>query len=64
LAASSGAASSAARTRARITDLQVVTDGTLGDGHSIQHVSGTDAKCQPMDLVVRVTDAYRKVGNG
>jgi ketosteroid isomerase-like protein len=46
-----------------ITDLHVVADGTLGYGHSIQHVSGTDAKGQPMDLVVRVTDAYRKVGN-
>jgi ketosteroid isomerase-like protein len=46
-----------------ITDLHVVTDGTLGYGHSIQHVSGTDAKGQPIDLVVRVIDACRKVGN-
>ncbi len=44
-----------------LSDLQVVADGTLGYGHSIQHVSGTDTKGQPIDLTVRVTDAYRKV---
>jgi ketosteroid isomerase-like protein len=46
-----------------ITDLHVVADGALGYGHSIQHLSGTDPKDQPVDLVVRVTDVYRKVGN-
>ena len=44
-----------------ITDLQVEAAGTLGYSHSIQHVSGTDMKGQPIDLVVRVTDGYRKV---
>lgn len=44
-----------------ITDLQVEADGTLGYSHSIQHVSGTDMKGQPVELVVRVTDGYRKV---
>jgi ketosteroid isomerase-like protein len=44
-----------------ITDLHVETAGTLGYSHSIQHVSGTDAKGQPIELVVRVTDGYRKV---
>ena len=44
-----------------LSDLQVVADGTLGYGHSIQHVSGTDTKGQPIDLTFRVTDAYRKV---
>jgi uncharacterized protein (TIGR02246 family) len=44
-----------------ITDLQVTADEVLGFSHSIQHVSGTDSKGQPIDLTVRVTDAYRKV---
>jgi uncharacterized protein (TIGR02246 family) len=44
-----------------ITDLNVVAVGPLGYGHSIQRVSGTDAKGQPIDLTVRVTDVYRKV---
>lgn len=46
-----------------ITDLQVAADGTLGYSHSIQHVSGTDTKGQPIDLTVRVTDVYRKVND-
>lgn len=44
-----------------ITDLHVEAAGTLGYSHSIQHVSGTDMKGQPIELVVRVTDGYRKV---
>jgi ketosteroid isomerase-like protein len=44
-----------------ITDLYVLTDGPLGYSHSIQHVQGTDAKDQPIDLTVRVTDVYRKI---
>jgi uncharacterized protein (TIGR02246 family) len=44
-----------------ITDLQIEAAGTLGYSHSIQHVSGTDMKGQPIELVVRVTDGYRKV---
>jgi uncharacterized protein (TIGR02246 family) len=44
-----------------ITDLHVEAAGTLGYSHSIQHVSGTDMKGQPVELVVRVTDGYRKV---
>jgi len=44
-----------------VTDLNVVAVGSLGYGHSIQHVSGTDTKGQPIDLTVRVTDVYRKV---
>lgn len=46
-----------------ITDLQVAADSTLGYSHSIQHVSGTDTKGQPIDLTVRVTDVYRKVND-
>jgi uncharacterized protein (TIGR02246 family) len=44
-----------------ITDLNVAAVGPVGYGHSIQHVSGTDTKGQPVDLTVRVTDVYRKV---
>src|SRR5665213_743766 len=43
-----------------ITDLVVSTDGMVGYSHSIQRVSGVDAKGKPVDLTVRVTDVYRK----
>ena len=45
-----------------ITDLAITVEGNLGFSHSIQHVSGTDTKGQPIDLTVRVTDGYRKIG--
>ena len=45
-----------------INDLHVEADGTLGYSHSIQRVSGTDTKGQPVDLTWRDTAAYRKVG--
>ncbi|MBV8612783.1 MAG: nuclear transport factor 2 family protein [Acetobacteraceae bacterium] len=45
-----------------VSDLHVEADGTLGYSHSIQHVSGTDAKGQPIDLTWRDTSAYRKIG--
>ncbi len=44
-----------------ISDLSVMASGTMGFGHSIQHVAGTDTKGQPVDLTVRVTDVYRKI---
>jgi ketosteroid isomerase-like protein len=44
-----------------ITDLDVVAIGTIGYGHSIQHVTGTDTKSNPIDFTVRVTDVYRKI---
>ena len=44
-----------------ISDLHVFAAGNLGYGYSIQHVSGTDTKGQPIDLTVRVTDVYRKI---
>ncbi len=46
-----------------VSDLHVEADGTLGYSHSIQHVSGTDGKGQPIDLAWRDTAAYRKIGN-
>lgn len=45
-----------------ISDLHIEADGTLGYSHSIQHVSGTDTKGQPIDLTWRDTAAYRKIG--
>ena len=45
-----------------VSDLHVEADGTLGYSHSIQHVSGTDGKGQPIDLTWRDTSAYRKIG--
>jgi ketosteroid isomerase-like protein len=44
-----------------IGDLSVAINGTMGFGHSIQHLTGTDTKGQPIDLTVRVTDVYRKI---
>ena len=44
-----------------LTDLSVTADGTIGYRHSIQRVTGTSVKDQPVDLVVRVTDVYRKI---
>ncbi len=44
-----------------ISDLSVTVVETMGFGHSIQRVRGTDTKGQPIDLTVRVTDVYRKV---
>jgi uncharacterized protein (TIGR02246 family) len=44
-----------------ITDLQITAADPLGYSHSIQHVSGTDAQGQPIDLTVRLTDVYRKI---
>jgi len=46
-----------------ITDISVTADRNVGFGHSIQRVRGTDAKGQPVDLTVRVTDGYRKIGS-
>jgi ketosteroid isomerase-like protein len=45
-----------------LTDLAISVEGNLGFSHSIQRVRGTDTKGQPVDITVRVTDGYRKVG--
>jgi ketosteroid isomerase-like protein len=45
----------------KISDLSVTADGTMGFGHSIQRVTGSDTKGHPVDLTVRVTDVYRKI---
>jgi uncharacterized protein (TIGR02246 family) len=43
-----------------ITELHIMTEGTLGVSHSIQHLVLTDKEGQKVDLTVRVTDGYRK----
>jgi ketosteroid isomerase-like protein len=43
-----------------VTDLAVSTDGTIGYGHSVQHMTGKYAKGESVDFTVRVTDVYRK----
>jgi len=45
-----------------ISDLAIMAGRTLAYSHSIQRVSGTDTKGKPIDLTVRVTDVYRKIG--
>ena len=45
-----------------LTDLHVTTVGSLGYGHSIQRVSGAMRDGKTLDLTVRVTDVYRKIG--
>jgi uncharacterized protein (TIGR02246 family) len=47
--------------RFEISDLQVAAEGAMGFGHSIQHVVGSDANGQAVDLTLRVTDVYRKI---
>jgi uncharacterized protein (TIGR02246 family) len=44
-----------------ISDVGIVASGNVAFSHSIQHVSGTSAKGEPIDLTVRVTDGYRKI---
>lgn len=44
-----------------IGDLSVSAEGAMGFGHSIQHLSGTSTKGEPIDMTVRVTDVYRKI---
>jgi ketosteroid isomerase-like protein len=44
-----------------ISDLSIESDGKIAYGHSIQHASGTGTDGTSMDMVVRVTDVYRKI---
>ena len=45
-----------------LTDLDVAADGKLGYAHSIQHLVMTGKDGSKVDLTVRVTDCYRKIG--
>lgn len=44
-----------------INDLHIVASDNVAFSHSIQHITGTTMKGEPLDLVVRVTDGYRKI---
>jgi ketosteroid isomerase-like protein len=44
-----------------ISDLSISADDEIAYSHSIQHMSGTTTKDEPVDFTVRVTDVYRKV---
>ena len=45
-----------------VSDLSVDAGKKMAYSHSVQHMSGTDAKGKPVDFTVRVTDVYRKIG--
>jgi ketosteroid isomerase-like protein len=45
-----------------LTDLDVGADRNLAYSHSIQRVAGTDKEGKKLDLTVRVTDVYQKIG--
>jgi ketosteroid isomerase-like protein len=44
-----------------VTDLSVVSDGTLAYSHSIHHTSGLDARGKHVELVARISDVFRKI---
>ncbi len=46
----------------KISDLAITVSGDVGYSHSIQGGYTTDKAGQKQDLVVRVTDVYRKIG--
>jgi len=45
-----------------LTDLDIGADRNLAYSHSIQRLSGTDKQGKKLDVTVRVTDVYQKVG--
>jgi uncharacterized protein (TIGR02246 family) len=45
-----------------ISDVSVASEGNMAYSHSIDHVVGTGKDGNKMDLTVRVTDVYRKIG--
>jgi ketosteroid isomerase-like protein len=47
---------------AKLTDLVVTTNGSdLAFSHSIQHITGKDAKGTATELVLRAMDCYRRI---
>ena len=42
------------------SDMAIVAEGNLGYSRMIEHVTGKQKNGQPMDMLVRVTDVYRK----
>lgn len=47
-----------------MSDFTVQTDANLAWGHSIQHVAAKMKDGKPLDFTVRVTDVYKKTGDG
>jgi ketosteroid isomerase-like protein len=47
---------------AEVSDWKTETEGTLAYGHGVFCTVGPDKDGNPLDLTVRVTDVYRKVG--
>ena len=45
-----------------LTDLDIGADRNLAFSHSIQRVAGSDKQGKKLDLTVRVTDVYQKIG--
>lgn len=45
-----------------LTDLDIGADRNLAYSHSIQRVAGADRQGKKLDLTVRVTDVYQKIG--
>ena len=48
--------------KVEVKDVVVLSEGAVGYGHSIQQVTGVGSKGEKMDMVVRVSDVYRKAG--
>lgn len=48
--------------KVEVKDVVVSSEGPVGYGHSIQRVTGVGPKGEKMDMVVRVSDVYRKEG--
>ena len=49
--------------KCEISELSITADGAMAFAHSIQRVTGTNTKGQPVDLTVRVTDVFRKTND-
>jgi ketosteroid isomerase-like protein len=45
-----------------LSDLAITAGRRVAFSHSIQRVQGTDKDGKPIDLTVRLTDGYRKIG--
>ena len=45
-----------------VSDLSITSDGMIAYGHNIQRVSGKASDGSTIDMTVRVTDVYRKMG--
>jgi len=46
---------------AEFIDWKIDAEGNLGYGHGFLHSVGTDKDGKPVDITIRLTDAYRKI---